>query len=317
MNKKIVFLGTPEVASEILSHIVENGICISAVITQPDKPTGRNKILTSPPVKKTANKFSIKTYQPDTDESLEKVLKELFCDYAIVVSYGRILKENILNILPYGFYNIHFSLLPKYRGADPVRKAILNLESESGVTIFKIDKGIDSGDMLLKEKILIYPDDTSTTLFKKLIPLSKKMIMDAIKIIDSGNIRLTPQTGEVSYAHKINVNDTFIDFREPSIHVYAKVRAFSFDPYSRFYFKRKDRNIVVQIISAKHVGKIDDRFMPGSLVGFEKGKGILVKCGDDGIFLEHIKPEGGKIVNAYDYFINGMKLNTGDKIYEY
>ncbi len=316
MNKRIVFLGTPYVAVEFLKELVNNNLNISGVVTQPDKPYGRSKVITPPPVKNFALERNIDVYQPSTSQELKNVVKKINPDLGIVVAYGRILKKDVIEIPHYGFYNIHFSLLPKYRGADPVRAVILNREKETGVTIFKIDEGLDSGPILLQQKIEISGDDTSTILFQKLIEKGKKMMLEAINIILSDNFKLKNQEGEPSYAGKLKTEDTFIDFHHDIEIIYAKIRAFSFDPYARFYYNLNGKKILIQIISAKIIrdDKSFNSFLPSSICGFEKNKGILVKCDKGILLIEKIKPEGKNIVNAYDYFVNGLKSKIGDRI---
>ncbi|MEW6012224.1 MAG: methionyl-tRNA formyltransferase [Elusimicrobiota bacterium] len=316
MDKKIVFLGTPKIAADFLTELIKNDKNVAGVVTQPDKPFGRDGIITPPPVKVAAMEFGIKTYQPKSSKELDVALKEIGADFAIVVAYGKILKKETLSILPLGFYNVHFSLLPKYRGADPVRAAVLNLEKETGVTIFKIDEGLDSGPILISEKVFIDFNETASGLFSKLSTVGKKIMIDAVNKISSDNYTLKPQEGEASYAKKITVEDTFIDFSQKTEKVYGKIRAFSYDPYSRFYFNYNNKKTIVQIISAFGIRNGFDEYEYGAIAGFEKGKGILVKCLDGAVFIKDIKPQGKKTMNSYDYFINGVKLKIGEKIYE-
>ena len=313
---KIVFVGTPLVSAVLLEHIIKSGIKISDVISGMDKPIGRDRILTPPPVKNIALKYSIPIWQPENAERLYEVLKKIMPDLVIVVAYGMIFSKKILECAKIGFFNLHFSLLPKYRGPDPIRAQILNNEREGGVTLFKIDEGIDTGPILDFIKIDIDRDDTSTTLLDKLVELSKDFLVLSIKKILSMDFKLYPQVGEPSYTKKIKVEDTFLSFNRPSEWVYSRIRAFSYDPYARFYLNHSKGRKVVQIISAKLFdNNIDDSaFEPGSISGFEKGKGIFVKCLDRSIFIERIKPEGSKEMSSYDYFINGLRMRIGDRL---
>jgi methionyl-tRNA formyltransferase len=313
---KVVFCGTPWISAVLLEHIIKSEIKISDVICGADKPIGRKQILTPPPVKNVALKYLIPFWQPENKEKFYEVLAIIKPDLVVVVAYGMIFTKKILELAKIGFFNLHFSLLPKYRGPDPIRAQILNNESEGGATFFKIDEGIDSGPILDFKKITIEKDDTSTTFLNKLLEVSKPFLVSSIEKILSGNFILCPQVGEPSYTKKITVNDTFISFDKPLEFVYSRIRAFSYDPYSRFYFNRLGKKKIVHIISAKVLDKLldDKNFECGSISGFEKGNGIFVKCLDGSIFIEKVKPEGSKEMNAYDYFINGFFMKIGDKI---
>lgn len=314
MDKKVVFLGTDNTAAEFLQTLYDSGFNIKAVITQTDKPFGRKAIITPLPVKSLAQQLKIDVYQPKSSKDIEALINQIKPDFGIVVAYGRILPKKILDMIPYGFFNVHFSLLPKYRGADPVRAAVLNGETKSGVTIFKIDEGLDTGPVLFSESIEIGSDETSYMLLKRLSALGRRMIIEATKKISSGDIKLLPQEGVATYTTKVTIKDTYIDFNIPAEKVYSKIKAFSFDPYSRFIFKHNGKNTVVQITSAK-INKSDtSNFAPACISGFEKGTGIFVKCLDTSVLIEKVKPEGKKEMNAYDFFINGLKLKKGDSL---
>lgn len=315
MNLKLIFLGTPEIACNFLRILYENGFKPSAVITQPDRKAGRGLDIVCPPVKKDACELKIPVFQPSNNEELFKVVKDLSPDLAIVVAYGVILKKSVLEIPKYGFINVHFSLLPLYRGADPVRRAILNGEKQTGITIFKIDEGMDSGPILLQEKIDIGEYENSISVLNRLVELGSNSLIKAVEMIISGKAVYTPQIGKPSFAPKIKVEETFLDFSKSNLEVFNKIRAFSFDPYSRAFFDAKGKKILIQIISGFPKVLNSNNIEPGSLSGFEKGKGIFIKCFQGDIFIEKIKPAGGKILNAYDYFINGYKIKIGEKVF--
>jgi len=314
---KIVFLGTPEIACPFLSKLISSGYIPIAVITQPDKKAGRGLNLICPPVKKEAEKYSINVFQPLNNLELKKIINELKPDLCVVVAYGLILKKEVLDIPCYGFLNVHFSLLPKYRGADPVRRAILNGETQTGVTIFKIDEGMDTGPILLQEKIEIGKDENSSSIFNRLIPLACDLLLNAIEKISTGKAQYITQKGEPSYAHKLSVNETFINFSQKNTDVYNKIRAFSYDPYARSIFQNNDKEILVQIISAsleKPKNSVDSPI--GGMEDFEKSKGIFIKCLEGSILIKEIKPAGKKVLNAYDYFVNGYKIKPGERIFK-
>lgn len=310
--RDIVFMGTPAIACPFLQEINKRGFRVKAVITQPDRLAGRGMNLICPAVKNEAQSLSIPVFQPNTSSDLNKILLDIKPDVAAVVAYGRLLKKETLDLLPLGFINAHFSLLPKYRGAAPVRRAILNGETETGITIFKIDEGMDEGPIILSKKLEIGPDENSISLFYRLSQLGKVALAEAIDLVLSNKAVYSPQQGQPSRAPKIEVGDTYIDFSKQVNSIYNAIRAFSFDPRARF--KSSVLNSDIQIISARPVFSDFSNYEFGAISGFEKGKGIFIKCQGGAIFLEKIKPQGKKEVNAFDFFINGKRMKEGDKI---
>lgn len=313
---KVIFLGTPENACPFLDELLNNNVNVVGVITQKDKPCGRKKIITPPPVKVFAESKNIRVYQPKDNSELKQILSDLKPDLAIVVAYGKILKKEVLDAIPSGFFNVHFSLLPKYRGADPVRRAILNMEKETGVTIFKITEGLDEGPILIQESISIEKDENSVELMRKLVEIGKKNLIKAVRMIESGDYKLLPQSGIPSYAPKITVDDTFFNFNETVDSIYSKIKAFSYDPRARFRIKYRDRIIEVQVIRGYPADREASSFSSSQIVDFEKNKGIFIKCSEGVLFLETVKPQGKNELNAYSYFINGLRFNSGDFLKE-
>lgn len=311
---KKIFIGTPQVSAYVLENLINKGIFFDAVITSTDKPVGRKGIITPPPVKNIAVKYGLKFFQPKDNKDFNTTIDMILPDYAFVVAYGRIIKREAIEKIKIGFFNLHFSLLPAYRGADPVRWAIINGEKETGVSVFKIDEGLDTGPILLQEKTNIRNDETSAELLSRLSNIGVLALEKAYNMIESGNVKLTPQIGVPSYAPKISVDNTFIDFSKPWNEVYNKIRAFSYDPYARFNFSYNTKKIIIQIISAKGIDANFESFSPGQVCGFEKRKTILVKCLRGCVSINTIKPEGKREMNAYDYFVNGIGVRLGDFI---
>lgn len=311
---KRVFLGTPKIAADVLDFLINNGIKFDYVITNIDKPVGRKKSIMPSPVKEVALKYKIELLQPKDKDELDEMISSIQPDYALVVAYGIIIKSETLKKSRLGFFNLHFSLLPAYRGADPVRWAILNGEKYSGVTVFKIDEGIDTGPILLQKSTPIGDNEKSCELLSRLSLIGREALIESIKLIESGNFTLTEQKGDVSYAPKIRVEETFVDFSMDYRKVYNKIRAFSFDPYARFFFSYKGKKILIQIIDGEISTEDKEVFFPGQICGFENKKAILVKCLGGCIKLNLIKPEGRKEMFPYDYFVNGRGLKIGDFI---
>lgn len=311
---KKIFLGTPFISAEILDDLLKKNIIFDAVITSPDKPVGRKKLITPPPVKEVALRYGIEVFQPFDEHELDETIKKILPDFGIVVAYGMIIMKKTIDKVKYGFFNLHFSLLPKYRGADPVRWALINGERESGITVFKIDEGLDTGPILLQEKIIIEQDDTYVSLFNKMKEASCKFLPQVINSIENESYTLFPQLGNPSYAPKISVNDTYIDFNNEVDKVFNRIRAFSVDPYARFVFNSGSKRIVIQVISAQMLNIDYPDFKPGQICDFGKEKGIFVKCLKGCVIIKTIKPEGKREMPAYDYFINGFRLKKGDSI---
>lgn len=317
MSFKLVFFGTPQVACPFLKKLIDSGYPPIATITQPDKKGGRGMSLICSPVKKNASEFNIPVFQPANSEELNKKLEELKPDLGIVVAYGFFFKTSSLSIPKYGFINVHFSLLPSYRGADPVRRAILNGEKETGVTIFKIDEGMDTGPILSQRKISIGEEENYLSLLNRLAVLGCELMIEVVENIKLQKAIYIPQTGKTSYAPKIKMEETFLDFSKKNTEVFNKIRAFCCDPFARAIFNFKGKDIIIQIISASlRNSNINVLYPPGTMVDFEKGRGVFVKCLEGDIFIEKIKQEGGKIVNAFDYFVNGKYLKKGDIIFK-
>lgn len=310
MGKKIVFIGTPSIACPFLKELVECAVEITAVITMPDNKAGRGLIPVCPAVKNEGLKLNIPVYQPFSCTELDNILEMIRPDLAVVVAYGKILKKKTLDLVPLGFLNAHFSILPSYRGAAPVRRSILNGEKKTGITIFKLDEGMDTGPVVLTREIEIGENENTLSLLSRLSEIGKKAMAEAVSLTLSGKAIFTPQSGQPSYAPKIEVKDTFVDFSIPASKVYDYARAFCFDPRARFFSPGIG---IVQIISMSKCER-DFSCSFGRLAGFEKGKGIFVKCGEGAVFIEKIKPEGKKEINAYDFFVNGKRMKEGDLI---
>ena len=202
---KIVFLGTPQIACGFLESISNAGHEIIGVISQPDKVQGRGLCLKCPPVKETAAKLNIPVFQPDSDGALKAVISSLKPDLGVAIAYGRFIKNDVLKMPALGFLNVHFSLLPKYRGAAPVQRALLKGEDKTGVTVFWIEEKMDTGPVQSRVEIPVSIDDDAISLFAKLSEAGINLLSDCLTDIKSGKIVKIPQEGIVSYASKIAV----------------------------------------------------------------------------------------------------------------
>ena len=301
---RIVYLGTPDFSVEPLKRIVENTTHqVIAVVCNKDKPVGRKKILTAPPVKVYATENNIPVYQYDKIR-LEGVedLKNLAPDLMITCAFGQILSQEIIDIPKLGVINIHASLLPKYRGASPIHYAILNGEKQTGITIMKTDKGIDTGDVLFSEKIDIGERETCGQLFDRLSILGADCIEKALDLIESGNALFTPQDNQnATYSKIIKKEDALIDFSKSAKQVFNQVRAFNPAPVAFTYFNGEPFKIYeCEVVSFSGT--------PGQVL--DNDKKLVVACGDGAISLLKVQKSGGKPVVIKDFLL-GNKIETG------
>ena len=302
---KIVYMGTPDYAVPTLEALIKEGHSVEAVFCQPDKPVGRKKIMTPPAVKVFALSKGLKVYQPDSLKSDEvyELLKEIAPEVIVVVAYGKILPERILNIAPLGCVNGHGSILPKYRGAAPIQWAVINGETETGVTAMFMDKGIDTGDILKISKTKIGENETAEELFERLKVITARLLTETLREIESGNIKPVKQNeDEATYAPIINKEMALIDFSKPAEIIFNAVRGFNSWPvaYCMLDCKR------FKIFSCRVNGSSDLPY--GTLVDNEK---LRVVCGDGKcIELTEIQLEGSKRMMA-DEFVKGKKIPVG------
>ena len=308
---KILFMGTPDFARVILDGIYDSGEDVCAVVTQPDKPKGRGYKLSPSEVKVYAEAHGIPVYQPTTlkDGSFEKTLCELSPDMIVVAAYGKILPKYVLDYPKYGCINAHASILPKYRGASPIQRAIMDGERESGVTAMYMAKGLDTGDIILCEKITIDEDDDFETVHDHLAEAGAKAILEVIRLAKSGDVPRTPQDDGLStYAAKIEKEDRRIDFSNDARRVHDRIRALS--PFPRAFTTLPDGKIL-QITRSKLSDTVapDDAKL-GQVVSIDKS-GIYVKCRGGVVLVTEVIPEGKGKMSAGD-FARGRRVAPGD-----
>jgi methionyl-tRNA formyltransferase len=307
---KIVFFGSPVSALPSLKELLETDHSIDLIITQPDRPSGRGKKLMPCPVKKTALDLNIPYYQPlkirKDKISLDKI-KEIEPDLNVVVAYGQIIPSSIIYLPRYNSLNVHFSLLPKYRGASPVQKALLDGETKTGITIFELNEKMDEGDILSQEEVNIFPDENAAELETRLAQKGADFLIKAIAQIDKLKHRKQDHS-QATYAPKIRKEDGRINWTKNSIYIERRVRAFT--PWPSAYAFLKDIRIKI------HKGrKIEKEAPPGSSAGEISGikkEGIEVCCGDGSIYLiESLQPENRKRMDAYAFSL-GAEIKPGD-----
>ena len=303
---KIIFLGTPEFAIPSLEGLYEKENVI-AVVTQPDKPKGRGLKLSPSPIKTWALSKGLKVLEPLKlkDSQVIETLKSFLPDLIVVCAYGKILPKELLEIPKFGCWNIHASLLPKYRGASPINWAILEGEKETGITIILMDEGLDTGPILLQKKIPILEEDNAITLAKKLSLLGKEAILEAIELHKKGILKPFPQPEEgISYAPILKKEDGFFTFEESAKIIERKAKAFLPWPAAFTYYKNK----LLKVFSAKAI-PIEHKEKPGTILDINK-EGILVATSENAILLKEVQLEGKKKISAYE-FACGQRLKAG------
>ena len=307
---KILFMGTPDFAVFSLKAICESGkhdVC--AVVTQPDKPKGRGYAMLPPPVKVYAESQNIPVYQPATlrDESFASLLSELDPEIIVVVAYGKILPLNVLEYAKYGCVNVHGSLLPEYRGAAPMQRAIIDGKAVTGITTMYMAEGLDTGDMLLKAELPIEEDDNFETVHDKLGALGASLILDTLDVISRGEAERIPQDDSLStYAAKITKEDCLLDFSKDARTLHNLIRGLSPIPLS---FTHTPDGKLLKVLEAKVNEEASVNENAGEVISLDGG--ITVACGRGSVTFLRVLPEGKARMNAAD-FIRGRKIALGN-----
>lgn len=311
---KIVFWGTPEIATPSLKYFIQkDDVKVLAVVTQPDKPAGRGHRLLAPPVKLLAEAHGISIYQPKLvrkDEKLIKFLKSLSPDVFITVAFGQILSEEILNIPKLGTINLHASLLPKYRGPNPIQWAVINGEKVSGVTTMLSDIGIDTGPMLIKKEIPISETLNSLELCEIISKIGPQLLYDSICGLKNNTLSPIPQNdGEATYAPKLKKEDGLINWSQPAEKIHNKIRGMV--PWPSTYTSFKDHQIKI-LESNLPTSKTKDKTNNyGEILGITI-EGIEVATGFGSIIIKKLKPAGKKETDAKNWY-NGARIQKGNK----
>ena len=310
MNKlNIVFMGTPDFAAESLKALINSRHDVVAVITQPDKPSGRGHKLTPPPVKVLASENGIPVFQPQSlkkgedADSIYKTLVDLNPDVIVVAAYGKLLGQNILDLPKYGCINVHASLLPKYRGAAPIQWCIINGEEKTGVTIMKMELGLDSGDMYAKVETKIGENETANKLHDRLAILGANLLIDTLEKLDE--ITPTKQNeDEQTYAPMLSREIANIDFSLPAKKVHNLICGLSDWPAAQFYLNGKR----IKVYQSEYVDKVYE----GEVGEIVDDKCFIIKCGDNKtVKITELQQDGGKRMGIVP-FLNGNKIIKGD-----
>lgn len=300
---RIVFFGTPLFAVPSLNALLESQEAVVAVVTQPDKRKGRDRILSPPPVKELALRKGVSVLQPKSLKDL-LFLDELYKlkpEMIVVVAYGKILPPQILELPPHRCINVHASLLPKYRGAAPIQWAIIKGEKKTGITTMLMDQGMDTGDILLQEETEVYDDDNSETLGKRLADIGGSLLIKTIQKVKEGSVRPVPQTGTSSYAPPLKKEDGRIDWSNAAVGIFNFVRGMYPWPCAYCYLNGER----IKITQAK---ALDGHGIAGRV---EKAGGeLLVGTGKGLISVIQLQPQGKRLMTAKE-FLMGRRLEKG------
>lgn len=318
--EKIVFMGTPDFAVPVLKALIDEAYEVQLVVTQPNRPSGRGRVMTEPPVKELALKEGLQVIQPEhvLDKGLSGRLSVLNPDVIVVVAYGRILPENILHIPRFGCVNVHSSILPAYRGAAPINWAIINGEKKTGVTTMIMDSGLDTGPILLTGELDINEDETASGLTERLSRLGAELLIETLANLN--NIEPREQDDSlVTYARLLEKKDGHIDWHRDSLEIAALVRGVTPWPGAFTCFKGKKVKIhrgapfegTLLVDGIDH--KIDPSGVgPGTIVSVRAGK-ILVACSTGIYDIIELQMENKKRINAKD-FLCGVRIKEGDML---
>lgn len=302
---KIIFAGTPDFAASHLSALIAEGCEIVAVYTQPDRPTGRGKKLIPGPVKQLAELKQIKVMQPISlkNEEDREALKAFNADIMIVVAYGLLLPQAVLDLFPRACINVHASLLPRWRGAAPIQRAIEAGDKRSGVTIMQIELALDAGDMLYKTECDILSDDTGESLHDRLAEIGPPALLKALALLENNKLKPEKQNEDaVTYANKLSKIEANIDWLQSADEIERKIRAFNSWPVAYSYLNGE----CIRVWDAKKTTS-NAKIAPGTIIENDK-KFITVKCGEEAITLLKIQIPGGKALPV-QAILNGNKVD--------
>lgn len=300
----IVFMGTPDFAVASLDRIVKDGHNVSAVFTKVDMPRGRKMIMTPPEVKVFAQELGLAVYQPQTlkDPEVISTIKELNPDVIVVVAYGKLLPEEVLNIPPMGCINLHGSLLPRYRGAAPIQWTVLNGDKVGGATTMYMNKGLDTGDMILKYETEIGENETSGELFDRLAAEGAELLSKTLDLLKEGKATRTPQDeSEATYASMLDKTMCVIDWNKSCTEVHNLVRGLNPWPVALTTLDSKR----IKIIETR---KSDKKGNPGQVVSVNP---LTVACGEGAVEILKLQPEGKKAMDSKS-FLMGHKLDNNN-----
>lgn len=299
----VIFVGTAPLGIPTLKALAEKHRVL-AVFTQPDRPAGRGLHLTPPPIKRIALELGLPVYQPEKINRSIELIKTLAPEVIVVVAFGQFLSKRLLEIPHYGCINLHASLLPKYRGAAPIQWAIINGETETGLTTFLVNEEMDAGDILLQERVPIFDEDTGGSLHERLAALGPDLVLRTLEGLERGTLTPIPQDhSHATFAPKIEDAVCKIDWSRPARKIFHLIRGLN--PQPGAYTLLEERRVKVygsRIVEGKHGA-------PGCVIGVGSA-GPIVQCGQDALELTEVQPAGKRRMSGRD-FVNGYKIQIG------
>lgn len=313
---RIVFMGTPDFAVPSLRLLIESGYSVVAVVTQPDRPKGRKKILSPPPVKEAANTFGLPVLQPERMRNPEAVeaIRELAPDLIVTAAYGQILPKAVLDIPRLGCINVHGSLLPKYRGGAPIQRSVMNGESSTGVTIMYMAEGLDTGDMISSVELPIGEGDTAGTMFEKLSAAGAQLLGETLPSIIDGTAEAVPQNhGFSTYAPNLTREDERIDWSRTARELFNQTRGLS--PMAGSFTTLNGETFKIWSCVAKPSKAAGaDAGKPGTVLAVD-ADGIAVQTGEGVLLLKEIQPAGKRVMSAAEW-LKGARIAVGTEFGE-
>lgn len=305
---RVVFMGTPEFSIPTLQGLIESGCQIVGVFTQPDRPKGRGKLLAAPPVKMLAQKIGLCVYQPEKlrHNDVVEELQSLAPDLIVVVAYGQILPQSVLGIPKHGCINVHASLLPKYRGAAPINKAIMEGETETGITTILMDVGLDTGDMLVKKHLSIGPNETAGELHDRLAQLGRLAMEETLSLLCAGKLISQPQDDhQSSYAPLLKKENGQIDWTRPAEEVHNHVRGLDPWPGAYTFFQGQ----VLKVFRTQPEFRFSG--VPGTILAISK-EAFYIACGKSSLEIKELQLSGRKRLPVAE-FLRGSTIKVGDQ----
>lgn len=311
---RVVFMGTPDFAVATLEDIINAGHIVEAVVTQPDKPKGRGGAVAMSPVKETALEHGIEVLQPvkvKNDNEFYERMKQIDPDVIVVVAFGQILPDSILELPKYGCINVHASLLPAYRGAAPIQWAVIDGLEETGVTTMQMDHGLDTGDIIMQSKIRLDAKETGGSLFDRLSSEGGRLLVKTLEAIENGTATRTKQDDSLSnYAKMLTKSLGNIDFNEGAVNIERLIRGLNPWPSAFTHFNGKLLKIWDADVCDDVVCESCESVVNGMITHVDNNS-FIVKCGDNSLKINELQLEGKKRMKTQD-FLRGNHINTGD-----
>lgn len=309
-----IFFGTPDIAVPFL-ELTHQLTTVRLVVTQADRPRGRGMEISACPVKKRAQELGLPVISPEKLKDSFDELSKIPFDLGVVVAYGKIFRPNFIALPKLGLLNVHFSLLPKLRGAAPVQQALIQGYTQTGVSTFWIQEGMDDGPLFLQKELNIAPQENAKTLFEKLTALGLDALKETIVSTENGRVIRTPQQGAPTLAPMLQKEDALLRLTQlTATDLHNRVRGLACGPKPKVPFLHNGQTEWLQVLHTGPVSSADNTLAPGTVLTIERGHGILVKCKEGALWLTEVQPAGKKPMTG-DAFANGRNFKKGETIF--